>query len=71
VVQGIDDVRADVHLAERGLFQPVDDPRAVNPDGSVLRLPRLPLLFDGVGAVPGPIPALGENTHDDFRKDRP
>ena len=62
VVQTIAEVRADEHLAARGLFQPLDDPRAVEPDGSRLALPRLPLLFDGVAPVPGPIPALGENT---------
>jgi CoA:oxalate CoA-transferase len=62
VVQTIAEVRADEHLAARGLFQPLDDPRAVEPDGRRLALPRLPLLFDGVAPVPGPIPALGENT---------
>ncbi len=66
VVQTIDEVRADPHLRERGLFQEVDDPRATNPDGSHLALPRLPLLFDGVAPVPGPIPALGENNNDTF-----
>jgi CoA:oxalate CoA-transferase len=66
VVQTIDEVRASEHLAERGLFQDVDDPRAVRPDGSRLRLPRLPLLFDGGGAHPGPIPRLGEH-NDEFR----
>jgi len=71
VVQTIDEVRRDPHLAERGLFQPVDDPRAVLEDGTPMQLPRLPLLFDGIGAVPGPIPALGENNGDDFtRTDR-
>lgn len=64
VVQTIADVRADVHLAARGLFQPLDDPRAVEPDGRQLALPRLPLLFDGVAPVPGRIPALGENTEE-------
>ena len=71
VVQTIDEVRGDAHLAERGLFQPVDDPRAHHADGSPFMLPRLPLLFDGVGTVPGPIPALGENTHDDFTRENP
>lgn len=71
VVQTIDEVRNDRHLAERGLFQPVDDPRAVNADGSRLRLPRLPLLFDGVGAEPGPIPPLGGNNDDTFTKEAP
>lgn len=64
VVQTIAEVRADPHLAERGLFQPLDDPRAVQPDGSVLHLPRLPLLFDGEAPVPGPIPALGADNDD-------
>ncbi len=64
VVQTIAEVRRDPHLAARGLFQPVDDPRAVEPDGSRLALPRLPLLFDGVASVPGTIPALGENTEE-------
>lgn len=71
VVQTIDEVRRDPHLADRGLFQPVDDPRAVREDGTIMRLPRLPLLFDGVGAVPGPIPALGENNGDDFTRTDP
>ncbi len=68
VVQTIDEVRNDPHLAERGLFQPVDDPRATLGDGSPMRLPRLPLLFDGIGAIPGPIPALGENNDDEFTR---
>ncbi len=45
----------------RGLFQDLDDPRAVREDGTRLKLPRLPLLFDGEGAIPGPIPKLGEH----------
>ena len=65
VVQTIDEVRASEHLAQRGLFQEVDDPRATRPDGTTLRLPRLPLLFDGDGAVPGPVPRLGEH-NDEF-----
>ncbi len=69
VVQTIDEVRSDPHLAERGLFQPVDDSRARNADGSTLALPRLPLLFDGIAPIPGPIPALGENTNDAFRQE--
>ncbi len=72
VVQTIAEVRDDPHLAERGLFQVLDDPRAVHEDGTPFLLPRLPLLFDGVGAVPGPIPALGQNNGDDFdREDTP
>lgn len=64
VVQTIDEVRADEHLAVRGLFQEVDDPRATNPDGSRLKLVRLPLLFDGEGAAPGPIPSLGQHNEE-------
>lgn len=64
-VLGIDEVRADPHLAARGLFQPLDNPFATDPDGRRLALPRLPLLFDGEGAAPGPIPPLGEaDLHD-------
>ncbi|MDO7881553.1 CaiB/BaiF CoA transferase family protein [Salinibacterium soli] len=70
VVQSIAEVRADPHLAARGLFQPVDDPRAVNPDGTTLSLPRLPLLFDGTAPVPGPIPALGADTDDLLGEER-
>lgn len=70
VVQSIDEVRHDEHLQARGLFQPVDDPRAVREDGSIISLPRLPLLFDGVGAVPGPIPTLGSHNQSDFGQGR-
>lgn len=59
VVQTIADVRACPQLAHRGLFSPVDDERARRDDGSTLSLPRLPLLFDGQGAKPGPVPRLG------------
>jgi len=68
VVQTIDEVRNDAHLAERGLFQIVEDSRAAHADGSPFSLPRLPLLFDGIGAVPGPVPELGENTDDSFTR---
>ncbi|MGU3432644.1 CaiB/BaiF CoA transferase family protein [Actinomycetes bacterium M1A6_2h] len=61
LVQRIDEVRACPQLEHRGLFAPIDDERAHRPDGSVLSLPRLPLLFDGAGANPGPIPRLGEH----------
>ncbi len=61
VVQTIDEVRANEHLAARGVFQPLDDPRAFHEDGSPMLLPRLPLLFDGEGAKPGPVPQLGED----------
>lgn len=70
-VLDIDEVRRDAHLAARGLFQPVQNPNAANPDGSVISLPRLPLLFDGVGPVPGPIPPLGEATVDELIEERP
>lgn len=56
----IDEVRADEHLAARGLFAPLENAAALEPDGTRLSLPRLPLLFDGVGALPGPVPRLGE-----------
>jgi CoA:oxalate CoA-transferase len=59
VVQTIADVRSCPQLVHRGLFAAVDDKRARTGDGGALRLPRLPLLFDGQGAVPGPIPRLG------------
>ncbi len=62
----IDEVRTDPHLAARGLFAPLENPAALNPDGTRLSLPRLPLLFDGVGALPGPVPQLGEATIDEF-----
>ena len=65
-VLDIGEVRRDEHLAVRGLFVPVEHPEAVNADGSSISLPRLPLLFDGVGAVPGPIPKLGETTVDEL-----
>ncbi|MFE7419994.1 CaiB/BaiF CoA transferase family protein [Rhodococcus sp. NPDC057529] len=61
LVQSIDEVRACPQLAHRGLFAPIDDDRAHRADGSTLSLPRLPLLFDGAGAAPGPIPRLGEH----------
>ena len=64
VVQTIAEVRNDEHLRARGLFQPVDDPRAIRPDGSRLALPRLPLLFDGIAPVPGAIPGLGEHNEE-------
>jgi len=64
VVQTIDEVRANEHLAARGLFAELDDPRAVHADGSRMRLPRLPLLFDGRGAQPGPVPQLGQDNEE-------
>ncbi len=62
----IDEVRADPHLDARGLFAPVENTAALNDDGTRLSLPRLPLLFDGLGALPGPIPRLGEASVDEF-----
>ncbi|MFI6532706.1 CaiB/BaiF CoA transferase family protein [Nonomuraea sp. NPDC050547] len=70
VVQTIADVRACPQLAHRGLFAPLDDERALRADGSVLRLPRLPLLFDGQGARPGGVPRLGAD-NDEFRLPHP
>ena len=62
VVHDIAEVRASAQLEHRGLFSPLDDTRAVTTTGERMRLPRLPLLFDGDGAVPGPVPGLGEHT---------
>lgn len=65
-VLAIDEVRNDPHLAARELFVPVENESAVHADGSRMRLPRLPLLFDGEGAHPGPVPALGEADLDEL-----
>ncbi|MEV7392795.1 CoA transferase [Streptomyces sp. NPDC091215] len=65
-VQTIADVRACKQLAHRGLFAAIDDERAQRADGTRLSLPRLPLLFDGQGARPGPVPRLGSD-NDEFR----
>jgi CoA:oxalate CoA-transferase len=64
IVQDIAEVRASEQLAHRGLFVEVDDPLAFNAAGEALKLPRLPLLFDGKGAKPGRIPRLGANNED-------
>jgi len=69
-VQTIADVRACPQLAHRGLFAVIDDERARHDDGTPLRHPRLPLLFDGRSARPGPVPRLGEN-NDEFRLPHP
>ncbi|WP_336660976.1 CaiB/BaiF CoA transferase family protein [Leucobacter sp. USHLN153] len=61
VVQDIDEVRANPHLAHRELFVPMSDPAALHADGTPISLPRLPLLFDGQHAVPGRVPRLGEH----------
>lgn len=62
VVQDIAEVRLSRQLAHRGLFAPMADPAAQREGEPPLALPRLPLLFDGQGAVPGPVPRLGEHT---------
>ncbi|GAA1316209.1 CaiB/BaiF CoA transferase family protein [Leucobacter albus] len=62
VVQNVDEVRAHPQLAHRELFVPMADSIAVDAAGEPLRLPRLPLLFDGERAHPGPVPKLGEHT---------
>lgn len=61
VVQDVAEVRAHPHLAHRELFVPMLDPAAVDAEGEPLRLPRLPLLFDGKHAEPGRVPRLGEH----------
>lgn len=61
IVQDIAEVRANPQLAHRELFVPMVDPVAVHDDGTPLALPRLPLLFDGEHALPGPVPRLGEH----------
>lgn len=62
VVQTVADVRSCPQLAHRGLFAPFDDRHA--PKGRDFRLPRSPLLFDGQGALPGPVPDLGQDNED-------
>lgn len=66
IVQDIAEVRANPQLVHRELFVPMVDPVAVHEDGTPLALPRLPLLFDGEHALPGPVPKLGEHnaSHD-------
>lgn len=60
-VQTIEDVRNCPQLQHRDLFVPLEDARAVNPDGSPLLLPRTPVVFDGVPVRPGPVPDLGQH----------
>jgi crotonobetainyl-CoA:carnitine CoA-transferase CaiB-like acyl-CoA transferase len=55
-VQTIHDVRNDPQLAHRGLFVGVEGFE------DAIRVPRLPLLFDGVGSTAAKVPALGEHT---------
>jgi CoA:oxalate CoA-transferase len=62
VVQTVADVRNCPQLAHRGLFAPFVDRRVS--EGSDFRLPRSPLLFDGEGALPGPVPDLGQDNED-------
>lgn len=64
IVADIAEVRRNPQLAHRGLFHPMVDPAARREDGTALALPRLPLLFDGRGAEPGPVPRLGAHTSD-------
>ncbi|NLA66030.1 MAG: CoA transferase [Leucobacter sp.] len=64
VVQGIDEVRQSSQLQHRGLFVPMANEVARRDDGSAISLPRLPLLFDGAAAQPGPVPWLGEHNDD-------
>ena len=61
LVQDIAEVRSNAQLAHRGLFVPMVDEVAKNDEGVPFALPRLPLLFDGEGAAPGPVPRLGEH----------
>lgn len=61
VVRDIGEVRASAQLAHRGLFAPMVDEVAKREDGTPIALARLPLLFDGRGAAPGPVPRLGEH----------
>lgn len=62
VVQTVADVRDCPQLAHRGLFAPFVDRHV--PEGRDFRLPRSPLLFDGEGALPGPVPDLGQDNED-------
>ena len=61
IVQDIAEVRANPQLEHRGLFVPMVDEGARRDDGTPFALTRLPLLFDGKGAAPGPVPRLGEH----------
>jgi CoA:oxalate CoA-transferase len=61
-VQSIAEVRRCEQLGHRGLFEAVDDPRAVHEDGTPLKLPRTPLLFNGERIDLGPVPRLGQHT---------
>ena len=67
VVNDIAQVRRSAQLAHRGLFTPMVDDVAKGENGEPFALPRLPLLFDGDAAVPGPVPKLGEHTKDRSR----
>ena len=62
VVQTVADVRNCPQLAHRGLFAPFVDRHV--PEGRDFRLARSPLLFDGQGALPGPVPDLGQDNED-------
>ncbi|WP_344411982.1 CoA transferase [Pseudonocardia ailaonensis] len=63
-VLGVDDVLADPHLAEVGLFEPV----AHHSEGA-LELPRLPVTVDGAAAAPvRGAPRLGEHGEEVLRE---
>lgn len=62
VVQSIDEVRHSEQLAHRQLFSSLryrDGDAVIDSD---YRLSRMPLMFDGTVAEPGPVPALGEHS---------
>lgn len=65
VVRSIREVRDDPHLSHRGTYAPLlyrgEDGLLVEAE---LRLPGLPLLFDGERSDPGPVPELGDFTMD-------
>jgi CoA:oxalate CoA-transferase len=48
------------------LFVDLEDDRARTVEGKPMKLPRVPLPFDGLGAKPGPVPRLGAD-NDEFR----
>ncbi|MDZ4046629.1 MAG: CoA transferase [Rhodoglobus sp.] len=54
IVQSIDEVMRSDQLLSRDMFWPLAP-------GSEIRLPRIPLVFDGAGSAPGLVPRLGEH----------
>ena len=62
IVQSIDEVRGSEQLEHRGLFAPLLVTQGDSVMASGLQLPRMPLLFDGVGATPGPVPDLDNHS---------